>query len=163
MKNINDYTNGFSYDNVIRIYEDNSPIIKLQELDIVHVLDELIAEKIAEYSLKHSFDVLSLIQDACDERKAHIYRAHELISNNFYNSKRSEKHRNFLLAIDFSDEQIDAILPMPTRRTKLSNFIPPEGNKMWLQCLGWDEYVRWIALTCLYPMAEQELSIGYWH
>jgi hypothetical protein len=151
MKHISDYTKSFNYDNVISIYEDNSPIIRLQELDIVHVLDELIAERIAEYSLQHSFDVLSLIQDACDERKAHIYRAHELISNNFYNSKIDDSHRAWLLALDFSDEDIDAFPPMPTRRTKLSYCVAPEGNKIWEQCSGWDEYVRWIALTCLYP------------
>lgn len=163
MNNIDDYTNNFSYESVISIYEDQSPIIKLQELDVVHILDELIAEKIAEYSLQHSFDVLSLIEDACNERKPHVYRAHELISNNFYNSNRDKEHKAFLLALDFNDKQIDAIPSVSTRRTKLSNFIQPEGDQMWVQCLGWDEYVRWIAITCLYPMAEQELSIGYWH
>lgn len=163
MKNLEDYTNGFNYDNIIRIYEERSSVIKLQELDIVNVLDELIAERIAEYSLQHSFDVLSLVQDACDERKAHIYRAHELILNDFYNGKSDGIQRAFLLALDFTEEQIDAIPPMPGRRTKLSNFTHPAGSQMWLQCFGWDEYARWIALTSLYPMAEKELSIGYWH
>jgi hypothetical protein len=147
----------------MRLHSEKTVYIQLTELEVICILDELISEKIAVLIIKENLDVSDVLDASIDERKSHIIRAIELIDNNFFNDIPDiDKgiRQNFLLSLEFTKDQINKIPSFPSRRTKIHNFPSPEKENMWIKSNGWDEYIRWISITCLYKEAEQELEVG---
>jgi hypothetical protein len=157
------YSDFYKYNDVLTLYSEHEPYIKLSEQEVVQVLDELISEKIATVIINENLNVDNMLLECDKHRKEHIIRAKVLIEKDFFNNVsviEKEKNRKFLLSLDFTIDQINNISPSPTRRTKIRNFSSPEISQTWMQNKGWEGYIEWIALTSLYETAEQELKIG---